>query len=318
MSSPLDGLPSAMRALLSGLETELFPPEVLATCSHCAMAPGRPERVALRAPARCCTYQPNLPNFLVGRALAQGGTGAERLRGQMHTANAMGIPRSDAYQALYERRLYDEVGYGNDEALTCPYWEEGRCTIHASREAVCRTWYCKLAHGARGARVMAALKEALQEAEGVLARACLAEGSPPAPGSSAEEWEAWFRACAAYVDSLEVENPVDVERIRAAVQERERPLPEVVGVNLRHWQRETEGWGVSAWSSYDLVDVPPWIFEFFSRLDGQRSWRDVQLELGRQTGHWISDDLVLSLWRRGVLATPEEPKDTTELLITPG
>jgi hypothetical protein len=326
MSSPLDGLPPQLVALVPGLSSIPLRDEVLASCSRCAMAP-QPHRqqanhrIAFEAPARCCTYQPDLPNFLVGRALRRGGPGAERLRARMNDPEGLhpqGIRAPAEYRARYDARHRDKTaaGFGHDADLTCPYWVGGErgCSIHADRDAVCRTWFCKVVDGRLGANLYKAMRKVLERAEDALGFACLGAGVAPKEGAPPSEWEAWYLRCADYVDALD---DAAVDRLRDAELEsagqdlarfaaqRDRPLPEIVGVNVQQWFKEGDGWAMTAWSAFDLVEVPSWIFALLGRLDGNTPWRVAKEAAEAELGRVISDDLILTLWRRGLLCDPQ-------------
>ena len=166
---PLERLVPALTALR-------FPDEPLATCARCAMAArvhGPPEGIAFTAPARCCTYHPTLPNWLAGRALQRGDLGAERIRTRLGDSDgveplciAPGSARADAW------RHRPDDAFGRDAALTCPFWAEGDlgCSIHRDRNAVGRTWFCRVERGARGHAAWMQLKTLRTDLEHRLSR----------------------------------------------------------------------------------------------------------------------------------------------------
>jgi hypothetical protein len=169
-----------------------------------------------------------------------------------------------------------------------------------------------MVNGSKGAKTMQVVKEALQMGEDHLARLCVAAGRPPEEGASTNAWDSWYRWCADYVQELEgtlvpTEGMQAVtDEIRRLADERDRPLPDVVGVQLRHWQKDGDTWMLTPWSSFDWTPAPSWIFGFFSRLDGHRPWKIAQAELEAETGHRIADALVQMLWTKGILVVPEE------------
>ena len=303
-----------------------FPDEPLATCASCAMKPrpGIPEgpsHPTFTASARCCTYHPDLPSFLVGRALRRGGPGAERMRLRLRDpdgVSALGVRAGAALRARYRARSEHE--YGRATELTCPFWVAGElgCSIHADREAVCRTWHCKLAGGAAAYAAWMALKRLLGCIEETLARQCAADGEPPEPGADAQAWASWFTWCADHVDGLGPERlsalrgPRLVELIdatRARVAARDAPMPAVVMPALRNWAVQEHGVVLIGWSMFDPVQAPSWIFALLSRLDGRTPWRDALAATEVELGHPIGDDLMFSLYRRGLLIEPEHLED---------
>ena len=130
-----------------------IPKEAAAACRRCVMlAPGRSgegkRRIFFDAKTLCCTYLPDLPNFLVGRilsdrspAMAYGRrTVRDRLRRQAGVT-PFGLARPALYSLLYDSGAAD--GFGRSRSLHCPHHVDGGpCGIWAHRCAVCATWFC--------------------------------------------------------------------------------------------------------------------------------------------------------------------------------
>ncbi|MEQ1503287.1 MAG: hypothetical protein ABMB14_13705 [Myxococcota bacterium] len=325
MTTALAGLPDAVLALLPGGLDAAVPPEVLATCGDCAMKPrpGVPETSwapVFPAASRCCTYHPELPNVLVGRALNRSGPGADAIRARLADpdgVSAWGIRPPKGFH----RRYHDPTtgGFGHDDALRCPYWSatapEGRgCTIHLDREAVCRTWHCRLGSGRRSYAAWMAVKALLDGILHTIATRCALLGEAPADGAPPAAWEAWFRGCADRVDRW---TAADVDGLRggqldqlaaavtAAVADRDRPMPEVVMPSVTAWNVHPHGVSLVSWSRCDPVEAPPWVFRLLARLDGQTPWRRAKAETEAELGQPIGDDWVVTLYRRGLLGPPE-------------
>jgi hypothetical protein len=309
-------LPDPHLRILPELADQTFPDEPLASCASCAMTvPNQP--VVFTAAARCCTYHPRLPNFLAGRALRRADIGSQRVRARMEQGEgvtAMGIQPTSAWLERWGNRT--PTSFGRDEALTCPYWVAGGalgCSIHPDRESVCRTWHCKLSHGARSQAVWEALHSTLAGTEETIAQFCLDHvPSPPPPGASAQQHADFYVACAARVDALTeadlavLRTPSLVERaelVRRRSRERDLPMPEVLEPRVREILREEGRLRLASWSPFDVVEVPPWIFELLSRLDGQRPWKEA-VASARAAGFPATDALVERLWARGLLGTP--------------
>lgn len=316
-------LPAPFLAVLPELAGLAFPDEPLASCARCAMAPRahpEPGAVAFTAPARCCTYQPTLPSWLAGRALRRGGPGAERVRARIDAgdgAHPVGLRPDPALAARWRSRPAD--AYGRDPTLTCPYWREGEalaCAVHPDRNAVCRTWHCRLGAGARAQAAWGALNVVLVELERALADLCERALPPPADGAPGEAWAAWYVACADRVDAL---GPDDrealrtprllglLDRLRQRVAERDAPMPERPVPQVRDWVVGPDGVWLSSFSPFDRWRGPPWIFELLSRLDG-RPWRDAVRDTSAAIGAPVPDDLVWTLWQRGLIGPDERPE----------
>ena len=326
MSELSERLGAGFSSIVPELEVWHFGAESFATCSDCAMKPRAgqilPEhRLVFKAESRCCTYHPDLPNFLAGRALRRGGNGAQKIRArleQIETRYATGIVRPPELEESYQN--LGKTSFGNAEELTCPYWVSGihNCSIYADRNGVCRTWHCKSVHGAKGHGAWTALRWLLLELESELAK-IVTTSDAPSRDASAESWVQWYIACAERVDALDAESlkslrtpklELLISEVARALSVRDESLPEVVAPSVADWFVEPDGVALTAWSGYDLVDAPSWIFELLSRMDGTKTWRAAKSETEVATGKTVSDDLIHTLHRRGLLSAPEEHAGT--------
>ncbi|MCB9688756.1 MAG: hypothetical protein H6735_27195 [Alphaproteobacteria bacterium] len=315
-------VPDPLLRVLPELADLPFGAEPLASCASCAMAPrpSDPDAVFV-SPTRCCTYHPRLASFLAGRALRRGGVGAERIRQRLRNPDGvseLGIVPPTGTRERWAGRTAQV--FGRDPSFACPYWVEGPlgCSIHEDRDAVCRTWHCKVVTGQRGQVAWTAANVLVASLERRLARWC-AERAPAdvrgvewLPGDVAERW---FVDAARLVDEASDEElrALRTSRVEALVEaaarraaERDRPLPDVVVPTLASWERRPEGFSVTSFSPFDRVLLPPWIFELLSRLDGERTWRDAVDQASDALGHPIAHDLVWMLWSRGLVGVPVE------------
>jgi Fe-S-cluster containining protein len=135
------------------------PEEPKATCSACAMCPPPapvPGVTYFRPDTKCCTYQPVLPNYLVGALLADPDPALEegRRRVREHIESRVGVTArwlapSRKRAAIF--RAARDSSFGRTTLLRCPYLgPTGLCTIWRHRESVCSTFFCKYAAGADG------------------------------------------------------------------------------------------------------------------------------------------------------------------------
>ena len=317
------GLPEIFFALMGDIP-ERFHGEPLATCGDCAMKPrpGLPHDVpwapTFLADSRCCTYHPDLPAYAIGRILRDGGLGAERIRERMSDRDGVlpgGIRAPKARRAMLTENV---ARFGQDDILQCPYFSreaaEGRgCTVHAHREAVCRTWHCRLTGGVKGQAAWMGLKELLSCVEDTLVAECLNAKTAPPPEADAADWERWYLWCAEHVDALIADADrlrgeqlsVLLEKVRARTDERDAPLPEIVIPNIRSWYPHKSGVTLVSWSTYDPFEAPPWIFELLSRLDGKTPWRKAKTDTEVLLRAPVGDDLIASMFRRSLLGPPE-------------
>ncbi len=155
-------LPPLYAGWIGTLLEGTIPPETRATCEDCAMcapagAPADLRAIYFSPRVKCCTYQPRLPNYLVGRALDDGdfafAAGRATLESRIDRGvgvTPLGIDLSPPFQILYE---HAHEAFGHAEALRCPHYLEeggGRCGIWRHRNSVCATWFCKYERGAVG------------------------------------------------------------------------------------------------------------------------------------------------------------------------
>jgi hypothetical protein len=123
--------------------------------------------------AKCCTYVPTLPNFLVGLILNDDDPGAIAGRTSVERRIAAGIGvtplglQSDPHYALIYKHAGGEL-FGRTPGLRCPHYLPaggGQCGIWRHRNAVCATWFCKYERGRVGKRFWDALLHLLTMVE---------------------------------------------------------------------------------------------------------------------------------------------------------
>lgn len=183
------GTPAALPPLYATWMRELLdgdpPREGLATCDDCAMvapAEPRPARgLFFERDLKCCTYVPRLPNFGVGRILADhdpasaGGRASVEARIDARIGvSPLGLDRPAVPDLLFEHGV-PEV-FGRSRTLRCPHLStDALCGIWKHRNGVCATWFCKYERGSVGQRFWGALRELLAAVEESLASWCLLE-----------------------------------------------------------------------------------------------------------------------------------------------
>lgn len=152
--------PELYRTLLPAWFDEPYQPEALATCADCAMC--RPDETRYQVKhyqphLKCCTFYPDLPNYLVGALLcdtrAELASGRQRVLAAIQArvgVNPFGLTAPKVRELLYAHG--DSGAFGNSAALLCPYFDgvHHNCTIWAYRNAVCTTFFCKFNDGRAG------------------------------------------------------------------------------------------------------------------------------------------------------------------------
>jgi hypothetical protein len=161
-----------------------------ATCGDCAMldrGDGGSRGRFFHPSTKCCTYHPDLHNFLVGQILrtdpADGAAARGRAAVEERLARGVGVtPLGMAMPPAYRLLYHHSPGlFGHALAMRCPYYieaEGGRCGVWRHRAAVCATWHCKHERGDVGRRFWQALHQLLAVLERQLARHCVLELDP--------------------------------------------------------------------------------------------------------------------------------------------
>jgi hypothetical protein len=186
---PPGDLPPLYAAWVDEILRAPIPKETRATCDDCVMlAPGGSwptgSGYAFDPTTKCCTYVPELPNFLVGRILSDGdpafakgrATLVRRLE-QGIAVTPLGVGRSPTYRLLFEHTA-GLMAFGRNRALRCPHYledEGGTCGIWRHRKSTCATWFCKHDRGAVGLGFWRAVHQLLGTVEESLARWCVIE-----------------------------------------------------------------------------------------------------------------------------------------------
>jgi hypothetical protein len=281
---------------------------------------------AFHPDTRCCTYHPELPNYLAGQALERGDAGAEVVRARLRDrsgVSAWGIKPSDAFRAS---RAATVVGFGRDPAMRCPFYVGGQytCGIWKDRNAVCRTWFCRHDEGVMGLARWTALRRTLTAVEKILAEFCVTAGQPPDTASGGHgdielsAWEAWYVWCARRVTAmtdaeLSGVSTDELSSLRRQMQTSlrlpSRHIPEVVVPVIRGSKTTARGVALEGYSSYDGIEVDPGIIHFFVRLDGKRTWREARDLAASERDVIIDDDLVRELRRIDILQSPARVMD---------
>jgi hypothetical protein len=163
-----------------------IPPETNATCGDCAMvvppdARGNGE-TGFDPGVKCCTYQPDLWNFLVGGVLLDDGPesrlGLATVEARIDAGVAvtpLGLGKSRVFQLLYR---HGTEAFGQSRSLLCPHFVDvdgGLCGVWKHRESTCATWFCKFVRGAIGKEFWGQLQQVLRVVERAVSCWCLLE-----------------------------------------------------------------------------------------------------------------------------------------------
>ncbi len=333
MASPFAHLPAAIRARLGELDAS-WPEEERSTCSACPLVSEGEAGVAypfsMAREARCCTAQPNLANFLVGRV---GDVPAVRARlADRDGVSAWGLRAVTGYDDAFPQRA--QVGFGRDVSLRCLFWVGGdhACGVWDGRSARCRAFFCRHEHGLAGA-----MSWSQAAGLGVSLEAAIAEhlvttlAGAPSTEASPDELLAWYALCASAADGLDEAEALaiigavppaapaaPVDRIAQSPRGRlitklrvhRSAIAEVLVPAVSATQRHGERVLVAGYSSFDAVSAPPSVFALLARLDGATPWRTALDELGADPA--LDESLVHELRRIGALRDPAGSDDPPE------
>ena len=164
--------------------------ETAATCGDCAMLPAADETGSASDAGsgqffhpliKCCTYLPEIPNYLVGQILDDTDPDDAAIFGRatIHaridsgvSITPLGLGRTPVHALLYRNGA---LAFGKSLTLRCPHYVEegGRCGVWRHRAAVCATWFCKYDRGAVGMSFWRSLHQLLAALETSLSRACV-------------------------------------------------------------------------------------------------------------------------------------------------
>lgn len=304
-----------------------LPGEPRSTCASCAMVEGPPPDPGphFLADVKCCTFVPNLPNFIVGRILRDPDSAAGHTSVRARLAAGQGVTplgvqiTPELASAHAEARKNGEFGRRRD--LLCPHWLDaggGTCSIWRHRESVCSTWFCHHSRGATSAQLWLTLRRLLHHLEGALARWALLQIDPERKDNAWGPWvdrkEDLYARCAELVEVLSwkearriggLEVRMRGQMLIEAWAELQRPtVPPQVDPGLPRTEPLTDGrvrtW---TWSRYDPLDVPAAVLEVLPRFAG-RPTEEVYAELAASA--LLTEDLLQSLadWR--LLALPPD------------
>lgn len=149
--------------------------ETKATCDDCAMSPKYSKNL------KCCTFEPYLPNYIVGEIFANEDRYPEicqKLRDRIQRCEfvlPLGIVPHFKFQIEFNNRK--STDFGNRSDWICPYYDTSaeRCHIWRLRGAVCTSFYCKSDHGQKGLKYWDQVKDYLSLVEMTLAEELLVD-----------------------------------------------------------------------------------------------------------------------------------------------
>jgi hypothetical protein len=166
--------PGFCHSLLDPFFESELPKERLASCNNCYMTKKRHEQFkdVYNPKIKCCTYNPDLPNYLVGAILTntnpKNKDGIQKILGKIRARTGVS---PHGLSPSKKQQLMQDVGkrcFGKAKSLLCSYYKNGRCSVWPYNGSVCRTFFCVSCKGFDGALFWDALREYISYIEDVL------------------------------------------------------------------------------------------------------------------------------------------------------
>jgi hypothetical protein len=246
--------------------------------------PRRPGRVWFGR-SKCCTYHPQLHNFLAGAVLADRSAALASARARLEVALAartgvspLGVLGPRSYWLLYDAT---PEAFGRGEELRCPFYDEvgGGCGVWGLRESTCATWFCKHDRGAVGEAFWTAARRLLQALERAVARHCLVElelgadalaavlaegsagpelGAPADEAAIARAWGRWRgRERELFVECARIARGLSPAAVLAAGGADARLRAEILRARFRELGDDRPPSGPLRAGSLEVVDTEP-------------------------------------------------------------
>jgi hypothetical protein len=193
-------LPALYENFLSDFFHSPTPMESKASCSDCSMlashALSEPALPSFSQATKCCTFHPDLMNYLVGGLLVDKNPsfadGRQRVRDKIANRVFVGpLGVGASWQTAVKNGQAADFRFGQTRTRQCPYYQtkEGLCSIWQYRDAVCSTWFCKYQTGEDGRLFWSALQDYLEDVENILSRYLVSQIAPDLLDFALEQWQ---------------------------------------------------------------------------------------------------------------------------------
>ncbi len=340
-------LPPLYAGWMSDLLRGPIPEETEATCQDCVMCSrnGRNKsEIVFNPDTKCCTFMPHLPNFLVGRILADQDLNSQHGKSVMesqllHGATPFGVNPPKWYTTLYKD---SQENFGIDADLRCPFYvaeENGICGIRNHRNSRCATYFCKFRRGSIGVIFWKYTDQLLSRIEKLLSRWCVLQLDPgetaieelfPPPmteidySNPSRIWGKWFgkekeffQECSGLVDPLTWN---DVSRICGSEI---HILSHVTMISYRHlisdeipkhlkvasWKKvklvAPDVYRIWTYNRYDPFDLNRNVLDALHLFDGKVTVEETRQNIKETNQIVLDDDLLRHLSDRGILEVSE-------------
>jgi len=169
----IDWMPSVYRNFLpSFLSENRSINEYLASCKSCNMIKKRSD--AFLPQTKCCTYFPEIPNYMVGAILynkdidsREGKKRISAIISEKKGVTPLGISPPKKYSVLFSS---SKDCLGKNKALVCPFLikRSKLCAIWKKADSNCLTYFCKYVYGPKGKEFWSAINRYLKHVERAL------------------------------------------------------------------------------------------------------------------------------------------------------
>lgn len=143
------------------------PAERMIDCANCNMV----HTHGYRMDTKCCSYFPQIPNYMLGLALKDPRSRAlvERVIADGHALPEGTVQNLSALRVATAEYVANR--FGKSERLRCPFLSAtGECGIYAFRGAVCAAFFCVNDHGDAGDRFWEDFQNVIRQVEVILSQ----------------------------------------------------------------------------------------------------------------------------------------------------
>jgi hypothetical protein len=341
MLKPTNEMLSILPPLYAGWMLDLLdgpiPDETEVNCQDCVMCNRNGKNkseIVFNPETKCCTYNPHLPNFLVGRILEEHALESQFLKEGLVTPLGVDPPRW--YSAMYKEESAEN--FGIDVKLLCPFYisdANGRCSIWKNRNSRCATYFCKFKRGSIGVIFWKYMDQLLSRIEKLLARWCVLKLDPgetaieelfPPPMTNIDYsnpsrfWGKWFGKEKEYfLECSALVNPLtwyDVSRIcgsdidllaHVTMISYRRLMSDEIPTHLKvaSWKKvkliAPDVYRIWTYNRYDPFDLSREILDALHFFDGKSSVAETLQTIEQNGQVTLNGDLVRQLSDRGIL-----------------
>jgi hypothetical protein len=308
--------------------------EPRATCDNCPMCksvnPPAKQDYRFNIDTKCCTYQPELPNYLIGGILSSDDPSLNEVKEQFLTrVNHYNITPLGITPPFWTSFSFKMKPFGKHKELMCPFYLDhlgGLCGIWKYRNGTCSTYFCKHERGAVGYKFWRKLEDTLFAAEKRLSVHCATELKIIIPENASDlrerTWGNWaFREAEFFMNCWNIVHPLSWQevvricgvQVESLVKElkirfnylQSKELPEILKIRKFRSEEVTEShtrvWG---YSYANPIDLPTNIVQVLQYFDGRPN-SEVLKQIESEKGITIDASMLQMLSDYEILVQPK-------------